>query len=727
MTSGLQLFDFGPDDKPDQPLQYIFPKRDFGKSKIVKRAFQAKWFGKWRWLHYDRSRDLAFCHTCITAVKMGRLTLSIGNVKDSAFVSLGFSNWKDGIAAFESHEKSTTHKRAVEGVITLPKTTRDIGKLTSSAHAAEKRKNQQCLVTIAENIRFLARQGIALRGDGDESNSNFVQLLHLRAIDQPQLNAWLERKTDKYTSPQIQNELLIVMATAVLRKIGEIIQKACYFSIMADEVTDSSNKEQVVICFRRIDEQFEAHEDFVGLYQVDSIVSNSIVEVLKDTIVRLNLAISKCQGQCYDGAANMAGIRNGVAAQMCAVEPRALYSHCYGHALNLATSDTIKKNKILRDVLDTVFEITKLLKLSPKREAWFSKLKQEITPETPGFCTLCPTRWTVRATSLKSVIDNYLVFQALWEEVKDTVTDSEIRARVIGVHATMNRFDFLFGLVLAERLLQCTDNLSRTLQSPSLTASEGQQVADLTCKTLIRIRTTEAFDLFWEKVQVLQREYSVDEPSLPRKRKAPRHLEVGSGEAFYPSTPKQFYSQHYFECLDFVVNAVKDRFDQPGYKTLKQLENLLLKAAQGEEYKDELGFVIDQYGDDFTTSSLTTQLEILTSAFSSSSEKPTLATIKEHIVSLSPAQRVLISEVCTVLKLIMVMPATNAISERSASVLRRVKTYLRSTMSQLRLNLLMLHAHTDKTDELVIPTCLNEFIRGNEHRMSVFGKFTERP
>ena len=100
-----------------------------------------------------------------------------------------------------------------------------------------------------------------------------------------------------------------------------------------------------------------------------------------------------------------------------------------------------------------MFEITKLLKFSPKHEARFTKLKQEITPETPGFCTLCPTRWTVRATSLKSVIDNYLVFQALWEEVKDTVTDSEIRAHVIGVNATMNRFDFLFGLVLAERLL----------------------------------------------------------------------------------------------------------------------------------------------------------------------------------------------------------------------------------------------------------------------------------
>jgi len=57
------------------------------------------------------------------------------------------------------------------------------------------------------------------------------------------------------------------------------------------------------------------------MYQVDSIKSSNIVEVLKDTIVRLNLALSNCRRQCYDGAANMAGIRNGVAVRICAEEP----------------------------------------------------------------------------------------------------------------------------------------------------------------------------------------------------------------------------------------------------------------------------------------------------------------------------------------------------------------------------------------------------------------------
>ena len=131
---------------------------------------------------------------------------------------------------------------------------------------------------------------------------------------------------------------------------------------------------------------------------------------------------------------------------------------------------------------------------------------------------------------------------------------------------------------------------------------------------------------------------------------------------------KYGYSQQYFECFDFIINAIKDRFDQPGYKILQQLENLLLKAASGEEYKDVLAFVIDHYGDNFMPSSLKAQLEIFTSTFASSTEKPTLATVKTHIVSLSLAQRFSIFEIC-IYTMLKVMPATNAVSECSASVL----------------------------------------------------------
>ena len=66
------------------------------------------------------------------------------------------------------------------------------------------------------NIRFLERQGIALRGSGDEIDSNFSQLLRLRIDDIPDMQKWLDKKKDKYTSPDIQNELVKVMALSVL-------------------------------------------------------------------------------------------------------------------------------------------------------------------------------------------------------------------------------------------------------------------------------------------------------------------------------------------------------------------------------------------------------------------------------------------------------------------------------------------------------------------------------
>ena len=54
---------------PHQPERYVFPRRQFGKSKVVSRAFQGSWFHKWQWLHYESTTDLAFCHTCVTAIK----------------------------------------------------------------------------------------------------------------------------------------------------------------------------------------------------------------------------------------------------------------------------------------------------------------------------------------------------------------------------------------------------------------------------------------------------------------------------------------------------------------------------------------------------------------------------------------------------------------------------------------------------------------------------------
>ena len=395
-------------DSPYQPRNVSFPKIPFGKSKVTFRSFNPVWFDKWQWLHWDVASEKVFCYTCMVAYKKKKLIAFKG---DGAFINKGYQNWKDATVAFRNHESSGTHKDAVHHMVTVPSTNKDIVVCLSSAKAEERKKNQACFLKVLSSIHFLARQGLALRGDGcGEIEGNYTQLLKLRASDESSvhLNEWLKRKSDKYTSHDMQNEMLGVMALNLLRKIADNV-RISKFTIMIDETTDVSTAEQVVIVLRWVGSDLDVHEDFIGLYSTDSISSGSLVGIVKDILLRLNLSIENCRGQCYDGAANMRGCRTGVAKQIADMEPCAIFLHCYGHALNLACQDTIRNIKVMRDALDTTFELSKLLKYSSKRKSSYLKLKDELAPTESGFRTLCPTRWTVRADSLASVRKNYSV------------------------------------------------------------------------------------------------------------------------------------------------------------------------------------------------------------------------------------------------------------------------------------------------------------------------------
>ena len=82
-------------------------------------------------------------------------------------------------------------------------------------------------------------------------------------------------------------------------------------------------------------------------------------------------------------------VKSGVSTQLSKEEPRAVYTHCYGHALNLTVSDMMKKNRLMSDTLNTTTEISKLLKFSPCHDV----LKSELAKNVPGFRTICPTHW----------------------------------------------------------------------------------------------------------------------------------------------------------------------------------------------------------------------------------------------------------------------------------------------------------------------------------------------
>ena len=104
---------------------------------------------------------------------------------ESTYISTGYKNWKEATTRFPMHENSRCHKDAMHKMVTLPATTRDIGKALSQQHRDEKQSNRQCFMRILSNIKFLSKQGLPLHGSGDDSDSNFLQLIKLWEIDYP--------------------------------------------------------------------------------------------------------------------------------------------------------------------------------------------------------------------------------------------------------------------------------------------------------------------------------------------------------------------------------------------------------------------------------------------------------------------------------------------------------------------------------------------------------------
>ena len=105
----------------------------------------------------------------------------------------------------KEHESSNYHKDSVVVTGDLLSSAKDIAETLQNELTKQKMENRQMLLKILWNIRFLARQSIAIRCDGDEENSNFIQLFKLRGEDDPKFAKWLEKKTDKYVSADIQN------------------------------------------------------------------------------------------------------------------------------------------------------------------------------------------------------------------------------------------------------------------------------------------------------------------------------------------------------------------------------------------------------------------------------------------------------------------------------------------------------------------------------------------
>ena len=232
----------------------------------------------------------------------------------------------------------------------------------------------------------------------------------------------------------------------------------------------------------------------------------------------------------------------------------------------------------------------------------------------------------------------------------------------------MEMFSTFFGLKLSLLIFGPSETVSESVHAVN-TAQYAYTAVQPAVHRYKTLRSNTRFTAFLNCVCDEPRSLEViEEPCSPRRRRIPQRLD-NLAEGHFPGTVEYYYRQQYFEVLDLIVQDINNRFNCPSYNILKDLEDLRM------------------------------------------------STIKDALQCRDPVAAAMVSEVRTLVKMYLTVPVTTATSERSCSTLRRLKTYLRSTMKKDRLNnVLLTYAHNERTDQLDFTKIAEEFTQRNERR-----------
>jgi len=219
-------------------------------------------------------------------------------------------------------------------------------------------------------------------------------------------------------------------------------------------------------------------------------------------------------------------------------------------------------------------------------------------------------------------------------------------------------------------------------------------------------------DIFQEALNAIGK-LNLEPLQLPRCSRPPKRL-AGQAPSYQAATVEEHFRKSFFVVLDTAIQQLDDRWqilDGTGLHVYKQLEEVLLTGTVAD--------VVQNYAD-INHVSLPAQLQM----FIRHCQPRTIHSVRNAFQQMSPDMRSLFEDVELLARLLMVCPATSCEAERSFSAMRRLKTWLRNSMSQVRLNAAAVcHVHKDRLDSVSDMAVAAEFAGRTATRLAAFGRY----
>ena len=679
------------------------------------RSFLFRWLELHPWLCYSPSLNGAFCLPCV--LFGDRFPEKAHRIKN--LFSEPFKYWNDATRCFKNHTGTKSSSKvclhdSTSAIFTsilshLSGRTQPIEVMISDNRRKTISDNRRKLIPIVDTIITCGRLGLSFRGHRDDSRyhpevgsysdggvGNFIELLNMRVrAGEVVLGEHLKTcpKNASYISKTSQNELIKCCGQVITEEIITEVKQNKFFTIIADEAADCSNKEQMSLVLRFVDNELNIREDFIKFLHCRwGLTGADLAAVILKALADLSLNIEDCRGQGYDGAGAVSGHINGLSAHILQLNRKAIYTHCYSHRLNLIICDTCSV-PLVRNVLTQVKELSYFVNNSQNRQIAFEKNVLEYSPDSKKkkLKDVCRTRWVER-------VDGMDVFEELFVPIFFTLKEMSLNlerkynpntsSQATSFSALISSFQFIVALVITRNILDMTLPVTQLLHAKNNDILDGVEL--IQALMTARNQIDYYHDKWYNQAVSLAAKVDIEE-SMPR---------IARRQTTRDNPPATDASEYYkrtitIPVLDHLNLHLKTRFDFSSINAIYGLSivpskmiSMIGQAHTGNvSWKESFKKFSDFYEDDLPNPlALDAELELWQTywvAYKGSIPSSVASTLKAVTFDS-------FADIKVALRILATLPVTSCECERSFSAMRRLKNYTRSTMVEDRFNALAL-------------------------------------
>uniref|UniRef100_A0A8C5ARY7 Zinc finger MYM-type protein 1-like n=1 Tax=Gadus morhua TaxID=8049 RepID=A0A8C5ARY7_GADMO len=554
---------------------------------------------------------------------------------------------------------------------------------------------------------FLAKQGIAFRGhcegEGSSNQGNLLECVQLLSKFDPFLQQYNAPANATYLSPSSQNDFIKCSSSLLTSRIRDEVREAKMFSIMADEAKDG-NTEQLAVCVRYVFQE-RIRERFLCLRRLGGYDAESITNALEEVLGSHGIDGLKVVAQSYDGAAVMSGSVRGVQTRFREKHPEAIYVHCYAHELNLVLCHTCKAIPEASFFFDMLESLYSCFSTSIKSHDQLVAVQKELNIERRELVQISSTRWSCQVNSINALLRNFPAVIASLQMLNTPIA--------VGLLSKLSKRTTVYLLVVIQRLLGITEGFHRFLQGTSIDLARAVQFKSAIHDTLVSQRTEQVAEELYEVTKQLCSDHNLPEPSPAPRRKQRRMddfvVEASTGSGSDLLNDSECLKQGlFFPCIDRMINELGHRFSTVAGELMDGIQ-ACHPASKSFLCLQSLEKLATHYHIQLVPEEVLVAKSFL-SRKDPDSIPDTLSVFKLLDSMMFPSLR-------AILQVALTIPVSSCSCERSFSALRRLHTWLRSTMGQERLNeLAVLSIERELVGDITEDEVIDEFARLKSRR-----------